>query len=67
MAASRRIICFFINIGHAIDHIFMLIFPTAVLGMQADFGRPYGGSIALLSEILTVFGLLVLLGAVFFP
>jgi hypothetical protein len=34
----RRIICF-INIGHAIDHMFMLIFPTAVLGMQADFAR----------------------------
>jgi hypothetical protein len=38
MTASRRIICF-VNIGHAIDQMFMLIFPTAVLGMQADLER----------------------------
>ncbi len=40
MAPSRRAIGF-INLGHLLDHMFMLIFPTAVLGMQADFGRPY--------------------------
>jgi hypothetical protein len=39
-------ICF-INIGYAIDHMFMLIFPTAVLGMQADFSRRYPELIAL--------------------
>ena len=33
---SRRVVAF-INIGHVIDHMFMLIFPTAVLGMQASF------------------------------
>jgi hypothetical protein len=46
MTASRRIICF-INIGHAIDHMFMPIFPTAVPGIQADFARPYRELIAL--------------------
>jgi MFS family permease len=46
VASSRRIIGF-INIGHAIDHMFMLLFPTAVLAMQADFVRPYGELIAL--------------------
>jgi MFS family permease len=46
VAASRRVITF-INLGHAIDHMFMLIFPTAVLGMQAEFARPYGELIAL--------------------
>ncbi|MGH7029254.1 MAG: MFS transporter [Stellaceae bacterium] len=40
MASSRRAIGF-INLGHLIDHMFMLIFPTAVLGMQTDFARPY--------------------------
>jgi MFS family permease len=41
VVSSRRVIAF-INIGHAIDHMFMLIFPTAVLGMQAEFAQPYG-------------------------
>ena len=30
-----------INIGHALDHLLMLIFPTAVLAMSASFGRSY--------------------------
>jgi hypothetical protein len=38
MTALRRFICF-INIGHAIDHMFMLIFPMVVLGIRADFAR----------------------------
>jgi MFS family permease len=55
MATSRRVIGF-INIGHAIDHMFMLIFPTAVLGMQADFARPYGELIALALGGFIAFG-----------
>ncbi|HEY3908862.1 MAG TPA: MFS transporter [Stellaceae bacterium] len=46
MASPRRAIGF-INLGHLIDHMFMLIFPTAVLGMQADFARPYSALIVL--------------------
>ena len=46
MTASRRIVCF-VNIGHAIDHMFVMIFPAAVLGMRADFGRRYHELIAL--------------------
>ncbi|WP_448189377.1 MFS transporter [Azospirillum sp. sgz301742] len=45
-AASRRVIAF-INAGHAIDHLLMLIFPTAVLGMGDSFGMPYGELLAL--------------------
>jgi MFS family permease len=37
----------FINIGHAVDHMFMLIFPTAVLAMGAEFDRPFGELLAL--------------------
>ena len=37
MPNSRRLVAF-INIGHALDHLLMLIFPTAVLGMSASFG-----------------------------
>lgn len=40
MQASVRTVAF-LNLGHALDHLFMLIFPTAVLVMGAEFGRPY--------------------------
>jgi MFS family permease len=46
MTESRRIIRF-INIAHGIDHMFMLIFPTAVLGMGATFGKSYGELLSL--------------------
>jgi len=40
MTAARRL-ALLINIGHALDHLLMLIFPTAVLAMSASFGRSY--------------------------
>src|SRR5579862_3114655 len=46
MASSARIVRF-INIAHAIDHLMVLIFPTAVLGMSASFGDSYGSLLAL--------------------
>ncbi len=55
MAASRRIIGF-INIGHMIDHMFMLIFPTTVLSMQSTFARPYSELIALALGGFIAFG-----------
>lgn len=46
MSTSRRVV-WFINIAHALDHLVMLIFPTAVLGMGASFGGSYGSLLAL--------------------
>jgi MFS family permease len=46
MALSARVVRF-INIAHALDHLVMLIFPTAVLGMGASFGGSYGSLLAL--------------------
>ncbi|WP_374466357.1 MFS transporter [Ferrovibrio sp.] len=46
MSLSRRVIGF-VNLAHLLDHMFMLIFPTAVLAMEADFGRSYGELLAL--------------------
>ncbi len=37
----------FLNLGHALDHLFMLIFPTVVLAMSTELGRSY-------SELLTL-------------
>ena len=56
MAASRRTIIGFINVGHMIDHMFMLIFPTAVLGMQSTFAKPYSELIALALGGFITFG-----------
>lgn len=30
-----------LNLGHALDHLFMLIFPTVVLAMGSELGRGY--------------------------
>jgi MFS family permease len=39
--ASRARLDFFLNLGHFIDHLAMLIFPTAVLAIGAAWQRPY--------------------------
>ncbi len=43
---NRRVIAF-INVGHALDHLFMLVFTTAVLTMADEFGLSYGEMIGL--------------------
>lgn len=39
MAGRRRATHLLLNIGHAIDHMFLLIFATAVASIAADFGH----------------------------
>ena len=46
MERNTRLVAF-INAAHFIDHYTLLIFPTAVLGMGADFGWTYGELLAL--------------------
>jgi MFS family permease len=55
MASSRRVIAF-INIAHVEVHMSVLLFPTAVLGMGREFGRPYGEMIALSLGSFIAFG-----------
>jgi len=31
----------FLNLGHLLDHLVMLVFPTAVLALAREWGRPY--------------------------
>jgi MFS family permease len=38
---TSRIARFFLNFGHAADHLFMLIYPTVVLAMAPEFGMTY--------------------------
>jgi MFS family permease len=38
---SRQTLDLYLNIGHLLDHLVMLIFPTAVLAIGAAWQRPY--------------------------
>src|SRR5260221_3491735 len=38
---TSRSMSLFLNVGHALDHLLMLIFPTVVLAMGAELGRGY--------------------------
>ena len=40
MSGERRT-RLFLNLGHTLDHLFMLIFPTVVLAMSTELRRPY--------------------------
>lgn len=53
---SKRAIAF-INIGHALDHYVLLIFPTAVLAIAAERGVGYGELIGLSTGAFLAFGL----------
>ena len=55
MTYSRRVVCF-INAGHVVVHMFMLTFPTAVLGMGEEFRRPYSELLALSTGGFFAFG-----------
>jgi len=50
----------FINIGHFADHYVLLIFPTVVIGMQAELGRSYAELIVLSTACFIAFGLFAL-------
>src|SRR5437899_7040505 len=40
MIAVKRPVALLLNVAHAIDHMFLLIFATAVSAIAADFGFP---------------------------
>ena len=38
---GRRTLVTFINLGHFIDHLAMLVFPTVVIALAREWDRPY--------------------------
>jgi MFS family permease len=40
-AAANPWLVRFLNIGHLLDHLVMLVFPTAVVALGREWGRPY--------------------------
>ncbi|HMH19858.1 MAG TPA: MFS transporter [Burkholderiales bacterium] len=55
MTASRRM-SLFLNLGHTLDHLLMLIFPTVVLAMSAELGRGYADLLPLALGGFIAFG-----------
>jgi MFS family permease len=47
---------FFLNLGHLLDHFFMLIFTTAVLTMESEFADSYGRLLLLTTWSFFFFG-----------
>ena len=45
MADRSRIL--FINVGHGLDHLFLLLYPTVVLTLEGVFGQSYGELLSL--------------------
>jgi MFS family permease len=53
---DRRRIDFALNVGHTLDHLFMLIFPTVVLAISAAWGRDYASLLPLAMGGFIAFG-----------
>jgi MFS family permease len=47
----------FLNLAHAYDHFFLLIFPTAVLALAPAWGLSYGEALAFGTAAFVMFGL----------
>ncbi|MFN4091046.1 MAG: MFS transporter, partial [Alphaproteobacteria bacterium] len=47
----------FLCVGHSIDHMFMLLYPTVVLALEVEMGRSYGELLSLSIGGFIMFGL----------
>src|SRR5258708_3524885 len=46
----------FINLGHLLDHLVMLVFPTVVIPLRREWGRPYSEMLPLALGGFIAFG-----------
>ncbi|HET7672095.1 MAG TPA: MFS transporter, partial [Burkholderiales bacterium] len=46
----------FINLGHLLDHLVMLVFPTVVIALGREWGRPYSELLPLALGAFIAFG-----------
>src|SRR3970040_2275006 len=53
---DRRWLVRFLNLGHLLDHLVMLVFPTAVVALGREWGRPYSEVLALAPGGFIAFG-----------
>jgi MFS family permease len=55
-ANDRRMLVPFINLGHFLDHLVMLVFPTVVVALGREWGRPYSELLPLALGSFIAFG-----------
>ena len=53
---DRRMLVAFLNLGHLLDHLVMLVFPTVVLALSRDWNRPYSELLPLSLGSFIAFG-----------
>ena len=53
---DRRFLVPFINLGHLLDHLVMLVFPTVVIALARDWSRPYSEMLPLALGGFIAFG-----------
>jgi MFS family permease len=57
---SRKSGLMYLNLAHFFDHFFLLVFPTAVIAIEADWQLSYGEALALGTSMYVAFGLATL-------
>lgn len=55
--ANGRVTNLFLNIGHALDHLMMLVYATAVIGIAAELNLTYNEMLPLATGAFVMFGL----------
>lgn len=53
---TNRYLVPFLNLGHLLDHLAMLVFPTAVVAIGREWGRPYSELLPLALGSFIAFG-----------
>ncbi len=53
---STRFLVPFINLGHLLDHLVMLVFPTVVIALGREWNRPYSEMLPLALGGFIAFG-----------
>lgn len=53
----NRTLVAYLNLGHVIDHLMLLIYPTVVLAMSDEFGRSYADLLSLALGMFITYGL----------
>ncbi len=54
--SDRRFLVPFINLGHLLDHLVMLVFPTVVIALAREWNRPYSEMLPLALGGFIAFG-----------
>lgn len=57
---SRKTGLMYLNIAHFFDHFFLLVFPTAVIAIESDWGLSYGDALAMGTSMYVAFAIATL-------